>query len=141
VGGVAGDLEHQQGMLVEGATRLLEVHVEQAPVVRPASCHHHVVDRSRQVTEEPLEEGRIRGVESRGAQRVKLARGALEGLGTPAGKDHPGALSAGSSGGFESDAGATADHDDGLPEEFRFALHGKDGKGVGCGVHDSSKNP
>ena len=54
---------------VEGAARLREVHVDEAPVVRPASCHHHVVDRGRQVTEEPLEGSRLRGVEGRGGFR------------------------------------------------------------------------
>ena len=122
MGGVAGDLERQQEVLVDGAAHLLEVHVDKAPVVRPASRHHHVVDRGRQVTEEPLEGGRIRGIEGRGAQRVELARGALEALGISAGEDHDGPLSACSSGCFQPDAGAPADHDDGLPEEFRFAL-------------------
>src|SRR3989475_1363240 len=39
VGGVAGDLEYQQEMLVEGAARLRGVPVDEAPVVRPASCN------------------------------------------------------------------------------------------------------
>jgi len=43
-------------------------------------------------------------------------------------------LSARSSGRFEPNAGATADHHDGLPEEFRFA---PDGSGA-CGAHDTS---
>ena len=103
--------------------------------MRLASRHHHVVDRGRQVTEEPLEGSRIRGVEGCGAQRVELARGALEALGIPAGEDHLGPLSACSSGRFEPDAGAAADHDDGLPEEFWFAMNGK---GSGCGAHNSS---
>ena len=51
-------------------------------------------------------------------------------LGIPAGENQPGSLSARSSCRFEPDAGATADHDDGLPEEFWFALNGKDGKVV-----------
>ncbi len=63
---------------VDVAAHLREVHVEEAPVVRPASGHHHVVDRGRQVTKEPLEGSGIRGVEGRGAQRVELVRGALE---------------------------------------------------------------
>jgi hypothetical protein len=45
-----------------------------------------------------------------------------------------GALSARSSGRFEPDSGAIADHNDGLPEELRFA---QDGRGGGCGAHDS----
>jgi hypothetical protein len=39
-----------------------------------------------------------------------------------------------SSGRFESDAGATAIHDDGLPKKFRFAL---DSKCRFYGAHDS----
>jgi hypothetical protein len=67
-----------------------------------------VVDGGRKVTEEPLEGNRIRRVKSRGAQRVDLARGALEGLGIPAGEDQLGTLGVCSPGGFEPDAGATA---------------------------------
>ena len=134
--GVAGDLEHQQNVLIEGAARLREVQIDEAPVVRPASCYHHVVDRGRQVAEEPLEGGWVRGIEGRGAQRIELARGVLEALGIPAGEDHLGPLSACSPGRFEPDSGAAADHNDGLPEEFRFALDRRDSGG--CGAHDSS---
>jgi hypothetical protein len=66
--GVAGDLEDQQEVLVEEATRLREVQVDEAPVVRSASCDHHVVDRGRQVPEEALEGRRICGVKGHGAQ-------------------------------------------------------------------------
>jgi hypothetical protein len=125
-------------MRVEGAARVLEVHVEKAPVVRPSSRHHHVVNRGRQVTEEAFEGSGIRGIEGRAAQNAELACGALEALRIPAGEDQLGSLSARSSGRFEPDAGATTDHDDGLPEEFRFALAGKGGS---CGAHDSSKHP
>jgi hypothetical protein len=34
VGGVTGDLDHEQEVLVKGPARLLEVDVEEAPVVR-----------------------------------------------------------------------------------------------------------
>jgi hypothetical protein len=68
-----------------------------------------------QIAEEPLEGSRIRRVEGRGAHRVEFARGVLERFGIPAGEDQLGPLSACSPGCFESDAGATADHDDGLP--------------------------
>jgi len=100
-GGTAGDLEYQQEVLVEGAARLREVQVDEAPVVRPASCDHHVVDRGRQLTEEPLEGSRICGIEDRRAQRVEFARGAPQALGIPAGEDQLGTLSACSSGRFE----------------------------------------
>jgi hypothetical protein len=43
-------------------------------------------------------------------------------------------LSGCSSSRFESNAGATADHDDSLPKKFRFAL---DAKCRGYGSHDS----
>ena len=80
-----------------------------------------------------LEGGRIRGVEGRGALRVELARGMLEALGIPAGEDQLGPFGACPAGRFEPDAGAAADHDDGLPEEFRFA---PDGRGSFCCAHD-----
>src|SRR3989442_2389432 len=122
-------------MLVEGAARLREVQVDEAPVVRPASCNHQVVDLGRQVREEPLEGNRIRGVEGLRAQRVEFARGAPQAVGIRAGKDQLATISGCSWGGFEPDAGATADHDYGLPEQFRFALRGRGG---GSGAHDSS---
>jgi hypothetical protein len=50
VSSVAGDLKHLQEVSVEAAAGLLQVHVEKAPVVRLAGCHHHVVDHARQVT-------------------------------------------------------------------------------------------
>jgi hypothetical protein len=42
-------------VLVKESARLHEVHVGEPSVVRPAGCHHHVVDRGRQVSEESLE--------------------------------------------------------------------------------------
>ena len=62
-------LEDQQQVLVEGAARLREVHLEHASVLRPARCDHYVVDGGRQLPEEPLERSRIRGVEGLGAER------------------------------------------------------------------------
>ena len=122
-------------MLVEGAARLAQVHVDEARVVRPAGRDHDVVDRAGRPWKNRSSGSRIRGVEGGGAQRLEFARGALEALGIPAGEDQPGPLGACSPGRFEPDAGAAADHDDGLPEEFRLAL---DGRGGGCGAHDSS---
>src|SRR5262245_66090404 len=103
--------------------------------MRPGAGDHHVVDRGRQVSEESFQRSRIISVEGGGAQRADLARGALEALAIPGGEDQLGSLSTRSSGGFEPDAGAAADHDDGLSEEFRLA---RDGRGDGCGAHDSS---
>jgi hypothetical protein len=137
VGSVAGDLEPQQDR-VEGVARLLVVHLEKAPVMRPAGCHHHVVDRGRQVNEESLECNRIGGVEGRYAQRLELVGDELETLGIPAGEDHAGPLSACSPGRFEPHASAAADDNDSLPDEFRFA---PEGKGCCCNAHNSSRNP
>ena len=125
--GVAGDLDHQQDVFIDRAARLLEVQIDEAPVVRPASRYHHVVDRGWQVAEEPIEGGRIRGIEGRSAQRIELARGAFKAHGIPPGEDHPGPLNACSPGRFEPHSGAAADHNDGLPEEFRLAPTGRCG--------------
>ena len=69
-------------------------------------------------------EARIVCVEGRGALRVELDRCLLKALGIAPGEDDAGALGAGSPGGFQPDAGAAADDDDGLSEQFRFALSG-----------------
>ena len=135
-GGVAGDLEHQQEVLIEGAASLRDFHVDETPVLRPARRDHHMVDRVRQVPEEPLEGSRVGGVEGCGAEGVEFPRCLLKALGIPSGDDHVGPLSACSSGCFEPDAGAAADDDDGLSEELRFTPNGK---GSGCGAHDSSR--
>src|SRR5262249_10544867 len=82
---------------------------------------------------------RIVGVEGRGALRAKLERRLLEAFGVAPSEDNAGALGAGSPGGFQPDAGAAADDDDGLAEQFRFALGdrsgggGTDCSGGGCG--------
>jgi hypothetical protein len=48
-----------------------------------------VVD-CREVTEEPIESNRIRGVEGRGTQGTNLTGSVLEALGIPAREDHLG---------------------------------------------------
>ena len=93
-----------------------------------------MVDHSRQVREESLERSRIVGVECGSAERGEFACGALQSLGVSRGEDNAGSLRARPSRRFEPDAGAPADHDDGLPEQFRFAQHGRGG----WGAHDSS---
>ena len=75
-----------------------------------------MVDRRGQLVEELLEPVEVGGVEGRRAPRAELGRGALEALGVAAGEDDVGALGAGAPGGLEADAGAAADHDDGLSE-------------------------
>src|ERR1700736_4693160 len=63
VGRVARDVKCQQEVLADKTANLREVHIGEASVVRPTGCHHHVVD-CREVTEEPIESNRIRGVEA-----------------------------------------------------------------------------
>ena len=86
---------HQQEMRIEGAARLLEIHIEKTSVMRLAGCHHHVVDPARQATEESLElkqdRWRRRPLCSSASE---LAGCDLEALGVPAGEDQLGPLPA-----------------------------------------------
>jgi hypothetical protein len=91
-------------VVIEGAARLVEAHVEKTAVIWPPSRHHYVVDRYRQVREETIERSRI-------------------------GKDELGSLRARAPRRFKPDAGATAYHDDGLAEQFGLAL---DSRGAVC---------
>ena len=65
---------------------------------------------------------RVVGVEGRGALRAEFGRRLLEPVGIAGGEDDIGTLGPGAPGGLEPDARAAADHDDGLPGQFRFAL-------------------
>ena len=97
-----------------------EVELRQRRVVRAGAGDQHVVDRRGQPVEERPEPFEVGGIEGRDARRADLGRGALEALAIAAREDDLGALGACPSGGFESDARAPADHDDGLPGEFGF---------------------
>jgi hypothetical protein len=118
-------------VLADKVANLRQVHFGEASVVRPAGCHHHVVD-CWEVTEEPIEGNRVRGVEGRGTQGINFIGGALEALGIPAREDHLGPSCTCTTCRFESDAGATADHNNGLPKELRFTVDGR-----GDGAHRS----
>ena len=72
---------------------------------------------------------------SRGAQGINLTGSVLEALGIPARENHLGAFCTCTTCRFESDADATADHNNGLPKEFRFTVYGS---GDRHGVHRSS---
>jgi hypothetical protein len=73
-----------------------------------------VVDRREQPGEEPLECGRLGGVEGRGAVGADFGRGLLEPVRAPGGQDDIGPLGAGPAGCLQPDARAAADDDDGL---------------------------
>lgn len=133
-GRVARDVERSHEVLAEKIANLRQVHVGEAPVVRPAGCHHHVVD-CREVTEEPIESNRIRGVKGCGTQGVNLTGGVPQAIGIPAREDHTGTFRTCMTGGFESDAGATADQNNGLPKERRLTVGGR---GDRYGAHRSS---
>ena len=124
-------------MLTDKTAYFCEVHIGEDSVVWPAGGHHHVVNHC-QITKEPLDRNGVRGVEGSSAQRINLARRPLEAFGAPGGEDDLSPFRASVSGRFESDAGATADHNDGLPQQFRFPLGGG---GAGYGAHDSSYPP
>src|SRR6266568_939657 len=94
-----------------------------------------MVDRCWQVLEESLQGSGVAGVEGRGALRADFQCRLLEPAGMAAGEDDIGTLSPGPPGCLEPDACAAADHDDGLPGQFRFALGGSRS---GCAGHDSS---
>jgi hypothetical protein len=124
-GGATCDCEREQQVLGEAASRLLWRHFEGRPVVGSAGGHHHVIDRVREILEERLQGGRIVGVEGRDPLRVELVRCLLEAFGIAPGEDDAGALGARSPGGFRPDAGAAADDDDSLAEQFRpCTVHG-----------------
>jgi hypothetical protein len=116
-------------MRIEVTARLREVHGREWCVVRPPCRHHHVVDRCRQVGKKLVETVEVGGVESRAATRPELERGPLESLGIARGQDDVGSLGACPPGGLESDAGASTDDDDGLPEQLGFTPRGSQIRG------------
>jgi hypothetical protein len=60
-------------VLIHVAPRLREVDLGQARVVGPAGGDQHVVDRRRQLGEEPLQALEVRRVEGRAVPRVERA--------------------------------------------------------------------
>ena len=121
-GGVAGDADHQHGMLLERPARLLEVHLGQRRIVGTAGGDHDVVDRSLEICEESLQGIQIVGVEGRGAQRSQLARRVPQPVRIAADQDHIGSLGPGAPRRLEADAGAAADHHYLLPAQLGLAL-------------------
>src|SRR5262245_15554914 len=122
--GVLSDPQGQQEMCLDVAAYLVEVHLRQRRVVRAGARYQHVINRRGQLAEELPEPFEIGGVKSHGAKCVEFVGGVLEALGIPGGEDEPGSLSVCSPGRFETDAGATADHDDYLAAEFRLVRDG-----------------
>jgi hypothetical protein len=94
-----------------------------------------VINPSWQLVEEALQLSEVGSIKGRGVLCAKLARCALKGLRIAGGEDELRAPITGQSSGFEADAGATADHNDGLAEKLRFALQER---GPGGSAHNSS---
>jgi hypothetical protein len=92
-----------------------------------------MVDLLGQVLEEARERRRIVDVKGRAAEGAELERGVLQAVRISAGKDDVGRLGPCSPCRCQPNAGAAADHDDGLPEQFRFAPGGRDSAGGGHG--------
>ena len=120
-------------MVAQRLAHLGCVHLEQGPVGRAAGGDHHVVDRCRQILEEPLQRCRVGGVEGRRALCADLRCRLPEPVGVAAGDDHLGTLGPGAPGRLQPDAAASADHDHGLSGQFRPALPGA---GSGWAGHD-----
>ena len=118
------DLQYQHEMLVDMPNRLREVHLAQWHVERTARGDHHVVKRFRQAVEKSFEGCRIECVEGGGVQCAKFLRGVAEAVWIAAGDNDGGALRTRMSGGFESNAGATANDHDRLRKELRRPLPG-----------------
>src|SRR5262245_55783993 len=95
----------------------------------------HVINRVRQPVEESLQRSRIVSVERSGALRADVECSSREPIGVAACEDDVGAFGAGAPGGFESDAGAATDDNDGLIEQLRRVASPYAG---GFGGHDSS---
>jgi len=130
---VAGDRERQPDVVGDVAGGVRDVHVGERRVVRTSRGDHDMVDGRREGPEERVESVGIEGVECRVPLRADLGGGASEALRVPAGEDDLGAFGAGGPGGFEPDAGAAADDDDGLPAQGRLP---QAGRAVGEGGHD-----
>jgi hypothetical protein len=91
-----------------------------------------VVDRCRKVLEEPREAVGVGGVEGGTAEGAELVGGVLDAVGIAAGEDDLGPFGPCPTRCLEADPGAAPNHDDGLPDQRRLALHGGN---RGCGGH------
>jgi hypothetical protein len=115
-------------MARELVTDLIGVHLEQRRVAGTRPGDQYMIDRLQPV-EEPRQRGGIGRVERGRGPRVYLAGGSFKPVRIPRDEDDIGALRPGSPGSFKPNAGASADQDNGLPEQLRFALsRGRSGR-------------
>ncbi len=103
--------------------------------MQAAARDHHMVNWRWQVLEESLQRDRVVGVEGGSAPGAELGPRLLQALGITGRENNVSALGSRAPGGLQADPGASADHDDGLPEQFWLAGGGLRG---GRGGHHSS---
>jgi hypothetical protein len=108
-------------VITDKTTHFCEVHIREATVVRPTSCHHNVIYQ-RQVSKKTLESSWIRSIEGSGPHCINLGGSMLETLGITRCENQLRSLGTRSACCLEANACAPADNHDSLPEEFRFAL-------------------
>jgi hypothetical protein len=101
-------------MLVEDRTRLVEVHLGDRRVDRPATADQDMVDRRGHIGEESAQPRGVAQIEGRGRRLELLAYGVEPPL-IPAGDHEPGVGRVRLAGRLQTDAGGAADDDDGAP--------------------------
>jgi hypothetical protein len=133
---VPRNVQEKHEMLVQRLACLCEVQINKAPVIRLAGCHHDVINRGGEVEKKLFQLRRFRGIEGCCAQRIELACGTLQALGIAAGEDYLCAFRPCPPGGLEPNTRASADHDNGLIQEFRFPVDVRDFDAIAHGCSD-----
>lgn len=119
---VPGDLQREEEMRVDTAACRFDVELCERRTVGTRARDQHVVDRRRQLVEEPLEPVEVRRVEGRDAGS-ELETGSVEAVRVARRDDEVGSYLARAPGRLEPDAGTAADHDQGLSDEQQLAAH------------------
>src|SRR5215471_9927016 len=83
ISGVSSDLQRQQQMGFDVATRAVEIEVRQRRIGGTRASYEHMVYRHCQVIEEPLKALEVEDVEGRSALCIDVSRGLLKTLGVP----------------------------------------------------------
>jgi len=138
VDGVTSDVQREKQMRRDVVARPDPIEFGERGIVGTGAGEEQVVDGGGQFAEELREAVEVGGVEGYGRWRGggcgELAGCLLKTPGIARGEHKPGAFRMGQPGGFQADAGAASDDDDGLSGELRFPAEGR-GRG---GAHDSS---
>jgi len=92
----------------------LEIEICQRRIIRSRASHQYMVHREGQVIEKLVEQLEVGSIERGGTDCIDLSRSTLERFRISRCENHLRALSMCSSGSFKTNAGATADHNNGL---------------------------